>query len=140
MPACVARPTVYPPAAFAHRVATSDVAIYWNCTRSEFGQLQFDGVAQNIGGSEIRYLGLELNAVDAKENFGLSAVAAPLDILLYTNQLSPFHLQLPIRGDEARFDLFYQYRLSSRFGAFAGLEDRRFMARDVCSDTQHRVN
>lgn len=126
---------MYPPAVFAHRVATSDVMIYWNCSQPEPGLLQLDGVAQNIGGREVRFLELHLTAVDAKDRNILEAAAAVPDIVLYTNQLSPFHLDLRTPGTEVRFDLFYQYSLGSRLSK----QDMQFMARDVCSPTQHRV-
>ena len=88
----------------------------------------------------MRFLELELDSVDGKDSSLARAAAALPDIVLYINQVSPFHLQLPTRGDEVRFDLFYQYRLPPRIGALdLGSEERRFMARDVCSETQHRV-
>ena len=137
--ACAAQPAVYPPATFAHRVATQDVEIYWNCTKAESGLLQVDGVARNIGGRDVRFLNLEVESVNVRESRLLSAAAPLQALVLPINQLSPFQLQLPTRGDEARYDLFYQYRVPSRLGALdpdAG--ERRFMARDVCSDTQNR--
>jgi hypothetical protein len=133
-------PTVYPPDAFAHRVAAPDVTIYWNCTRPEPGTLQFDGVVQNTGGREVRFVELQLDGVDAREGKMAHASTALPDIVLYTNQISSFHMQVPTTGVEARYDLFYQYRLASRPGLM-GLSDsdQHFMARDVCSETQHRV-
>jgi hypothetical protein len=135
-----AQPTVYPPAVFAHRVAAEDVEIYWNCTRPTPDVLQLDGVAKNIGGREVRSLELELDSVDAKNRNLLRAATSLPDIVLYTNQISPFRLQLQTGGAEVRFDLFYQYRLRPRIGTLnPGAEERRSMARDVCSETQHRL-
>ena len=126
---------MYPPAVFAHRVATSDVEIYWNCSQPDPDVVQLDGVAQNIGGREVRFLELQLEAVDAKERNISEAAAAVPDIVLYTNQLSPFQLNLRTASTEVRFDLFYQYSLGDRLSK----QDIQFMARDVCSATQHRV-
>lgn len=133
-------PTVYPPDAFAHRVAAPDVTVYWNCARAEPGILQFDGVAQNTGGREVRFVELQLDGVDAKGGNMAHASTALPDIVVHTNQISEFHMQVPTTGAEARYDLFYQYRLASRPG-LVGLSDseQHFMARDVCSETQHRV-
>ena len=103
--------TVYPTAAFAHRVATQDVEICWNCTKLEPGLLRLDGVARNIGGQEVRFLELELDSVDGKDSSPARAAAALPDSVLHINQVSPFHLQLPTRGNEARFDLYYRYYL-----------------------------
>ena len=77
------------------------------------------------------------------------------DLLLRTNQISPFRLDLRTAGTEARFDLFYRYRsqgtlrsegtrrvlVAATLGPEAQLlaqATRQFMARDVCSDAQHR--
>jgi hypothetical protein len=126
---------VYPPAAFAHRVSTPDVDIYWNCSQPEPGLLRLNGVAKNSGGREVRFLKLELVSMNAKDQNLLQAAAAVPDIVLYTNQQSPFQLDLPTTGAEARYDLFYEYSLGVRLST----QDIRFMARDVCSESQHRV-
>jgi hypothetical protein len=143
--------TLYPPALFAHRVASSHVALYWNCTRPEPGVVRVEGVAQNPWASqEVRFLELEVAGVDARERYVSQASTALPNFLLGTNQISPFHLDLRTVGSEVRFDLFYQYRFQENGGRFlAGSpvgvprlfaqSTIRFMARDVCSDTQHRV-
>jgi hypothetical protein len=137
--ACAAQPTAYSPAAFAHRVATQDVELYWNCAGAESGLLQFEGIARNIGGEDVRFLELDLESVGPTESHLQSATAALPDVVLHTNQASPFHLQLLTRGDETRFDLFYHYSLPRRIGALVSTEERRFMVRDACSETQHRA-
>ena len=77
---------------FAQRVARSEAAIYRSCARPESEILRLDGVARNIGGREVRFMELEVDSVDAKEeNIPQAATALP-DIMLYTNQTSPFHL------------------------------------------------
>lgn len=145
-----AQSTLYPPALFAHRVASSHVGLYWNCTRPEPGVVRVEGVAQNPWASqEVRFLELEVVGVDARERYVSQASTALPNFLLGTNQISPFHLDLRTVGSEVRFDLFYQYRFQDNGGRFlAGspvgvprllAQTHRFMARDVCSDTQHRV-
>ena len=146
-----AEPTLYPPAVFTHRVASSHVVLYWNCARPEPGVLRLDGVAQNPWGhQEVRFLELELVGMDARERTVSQAAAAVPNFLLRTNEISPFHLDLRTAGTEVRFDLFYQYRFQDNGGRFlAGSPvgvprllaqaTQRFMARDVCSDTQHRL-
>ncbi len=130
-----AQPPIYPQAVFAHRVSSPDVDIYWNCTRPEEGLLRVNGVAQNTGGREVRFLELQLEGVDAKDRNIVEAAAAVPDIVLYTNQMSPFELDLRTVGSEVRYDLFYQYSIGSRLSK----QDIPFMARDICSETQHRV-
>jgi hypothetical protein len=132
--------TVYPPATFAHRVSSSDIDVYWNCARPEPDVVRLDGVVQNSGGRDVEFVDLEVNAVDAR-NRSLSAARTPLkDLVLHTNQISPFTLNIRAPGTTTRLDLYYNYRLSRRLG-FPGLgrSDVRQLARDVCSETQHRV-
>ncbi|HYL80078.1 MAG TPA: hypothetical protein VEU07_04645 [Candidatus Acidoferrum sp.] len=128
-----AQPPIYPQKTFAHRVSSPDVDIYWNCSPPEAGLLRVTGVAQNTGGRDVRFLELQLEGVDAKDRNILEAAAAVPDIVLYSNQMSPFELDLRTAGSEVRFDLFYQYSIGSIS------RELHFMARDVCSETQHRV-
>lgn len=146
-----AEPTIYPPAVFAHRVESSHVAIYWNCEWPEPGVLRVQGVAQNPWSpQEVRFLELDLVGVDARERSVSQASTALADFLLRTNQISPFQLDLRTQGTEVRFDLFYRYRFQGNGGRLlAGhlvgaprmlaQPTIQFMARDVCSETQHRV-
>ena len=140
----------YPPAVFSHRVGTSHVVLYWNCTRPEPGLLRLEGVAQQAGSSQpIRFLEMELAGVDARELYVSQAFAALVDILLHTNQISPFGLDLRTTGTEVRFDLFYRYHFQDNGHPFVAgplvgwsrlsAQNQQFMARDVCSETQHRV-
>lgn len=136
LPACASQgpyESVYPQAVFAHRVSSPDVDIYWNCTQPEAGLVRFGGVAQNTGGAYVRFLKLQVAGVDAKDRNIVEAAAAVPDISLYTNQKSPFQMDLRTAGGEVRFDLFYQYSIGSLS------RELHFMARDVCSETQHRV-
>jgi len=144
------QPSVYPPDVYAHRVASSHVVLYWNCSRPEPTLLRFEGVAQNLwSAQEVRFLELELVGVDGQDRVVAEANGAAQDILIHTNQISPFRLDLRTTGNEGRVDLFYQYRFSDvemetklagpPVGAlplFAQLQ--RFMARDVCSEGKHR--
>ncbi len=48
-----------PPGAFAHRVATSEVVLLWNCLQPEAGRLRLEGVApEPLGGSANPLLGV----------------------------------------------------------------------------------
>ncbi len=141
----------YPPDVYAHRVATSHVVLYWNCVRPEAGALRVEGVAQNPWSTQpVRFLELELVGVDGQGRTVSLVKGEAGDILIHTNQLSPFHLALRTAGSEVRFDLYYQYQFQDEemearlAGAAWGTprllaQANRFLARDVCSDTQHRV-
>jgi hypothetical protein len=141
---------LYPPAVFAHRVASSHVELYWNCGRPEPGVLRLDGVAQNTWAQqEVRFLELDLAGVDERDRPVSHAATALPDFLLRTNQISPFQMDLRTTGTEVRFDLYYRYRFQENGGRFmAGhpvgvsrllAQTTGFMARDVCSETQHRM-
>ena len=146
-----AEPTIYPQAVFAHRVESSHVALYWNCERAEPEVLRVRGVAQNAWGhQEIRFLELDLVGVDARERSVSQASTALAAFLLRTNQISPFELGLRTQGTEVRLDLYYRYRFQDNGGRLlAGhlvgapqmlaQATHQFMARDVCSETQHRI-
>jgi hypothetical protein len=135
-----AQPPLYPPAVFAHRVSTTEVSVFWNCTEPEPGALRVDGVVQNTGGGSIRFAEVEIVSVDARDRTIASMRSAVRDILLQTNQISPFQLGVRTVGAEARIDLYYEYWLPGLF-RLGGVEGspQRFRARDICSETQHRI-
>ena len=134
------QPPLYPPAVFAHRVSTSEITVYWNCARPEPDVLRVEGVVQNTGGGSIQYAEVEIVSVDARDRT-IASVGAPVrDAILQTNQISPFQLTLRTVGAETRIDLYYQYRAQTRLGlGVAQAYREQFRARDVCSESQHRV-
>jgi hypothetical protein len=144
-----------PPGAFAHRVATSEVVLFWNCLQPEVGQLRLEGVAQNPWAAQpIRFLEFELVGLDAQGRMTAETAGMARDLQLHTNQTTPFKLDLKTTGTEVRFDLYYRYYFLEFFEG--GKKDLRlagppmagprllaqtntFVARDVCADTQHRA-
>lgn len=137
------------PSAFAHRVGSSHVVLYWNCERPEAGRLQLDGIAQSPW-AEVRSLEFELVGLDAQNRIVSESRGEPRDSLIRTNQASPFRLELRTVGSEVRFDLFYQHQfvpeamdalLAGPLTARARLvaQADKFLVRDVCSETQHRA-
>ncbi len=140
----------YPPASFSHRVGTTQVVLYWNCLQPEPGIQRLDGVAHSPYFSEVRYLEFELVGLDANERVVSQTKGAAGDYVLRTNQISPFQLDLRAVGSEVRFDLYYSYRsqqglrsllAGSPVGGPQLLAQStiRSLARDVCSETQHRI-
>ena len=143
-------PQAYPPTAFAHRVGTTQVVLYWNCLRPSPDVLRLDGVAQSPYFSGIRDLEFELVGADASERVVSQTRGVARDYVLRTNQFSPFQLDLRTTGSEVRFDLFYRYRSQQNLRSMlAGppvggsqlfaQATTQFLARDVCSETQHRI-
>jgi len=146
------QPTPYPPNHFGHRVANADLVLFWNCERPDPSVLRLDGVAQNPWSAQpIRYLEFELVGMDGRDRVVSQAKGTARDILIYTSQVSPFQLDLRTVGSEARFDLFYEYKFLEAEDKDALLsgpvvegwrllaQTSRYMARDVCSETKHRV-
>ncbi len=141
---------VDPTAGFTNRVSSNQVVLYWNCTRPEPDILRVEGVAHNPWSSQaIRFLELDLVGVDDRDRQVSATSAALPAILLWTNEVSAFRLDLKTAETETRFDLYYQYRFndggSRMFAGSPGAgprrlaqQLRRFLVRDVCSETQHR--
>lgn len=140
-----------PTASFTHRVSSAHVVLSWNCTRSEPGILRVAGIAHNQWSAHaIRFLEFDLVGVDAREREVSAAGATLPAILLRTNQVSAFRLDLKTAETETRFDLYYQYRFNEEGNRMlAGppgpapqrlaQQLRRFLVRDACSETQHRI-
>ena len=144
-----ARQPSYPPDTFAHRVATSHLVLFWNCSRPELGILQVDGLAFNPWSDQpIRFLAFDLVGVDSGERTVSQVEGEARDFLLGTNRDTPFRLDLRTAGTETRFDLFYRYRFQdSGRSIIAGQGfavphllaqmQQQFSVRDACSETQH---
>jgi hypothetical protein len=146
-----APPTTPPvsPSAFAHRVGSAHVVLYWNCERPEAGRLQLDGIAQSPW-SEIRSLEFELVGVDRRDRIVSEIRGEARDPVIGSNQISPFRLDLQTVGGEVRFDLFYQHQFvpEGMDALLAGPptprprlvgQANRFLIRDACSEAQHRA-
>jgi len=139
---------------FAHRVATSEMVLLWNCLQPEPGHLRVEGVAQNPWQAQpIQYLEFELVGVDAQERQTAQVAGAARDLQIRTNQRSPLELTLKTAGTEVRFDLYHNYRFHDNvdFGATRGVlvagppmasprlfaQTQTFLVRDACGLAQH---
>ncbi len=140
-----------PPQAFAHRVATSEVVLLWNCLDPEPGQLRVEGVVRSPWQAQpIRELEFDLVGVDAQERTTAQTAGAARDYQIFTNQRTSFQLALKRAGTEVRFDLYYHYRFNEMWdmGALVAgsltagprllAQMKNFLVRDVCGSTQHR--
>ena len=140
------------PDAFAHRTASNHVVLYWNCARPAPEVLRVEGIAQNPAESQdIRFLQFELVGVDARGRDVSEVQGEARDPRIGTNQSSPFLLDLRTKGDEVRFDLYYDYQFLEGDQANALLagppmvlsrltpQGNRFLVRDTCSESQHRA-
>jgi hypothetical protein len=146
----VAEAAAQPPAAYAHRVSSSHVDLYWSCARPDATLVQVEGVAANPASAQpVRRLELELVGVDARGRTLSETRTEAAESQLFTAQSTPFALTLRSAGGESRFDLYYSYvfqdnggsdRLMSRVRATAPLrmaQTNRFLVRDACAEGQH---
>jgi len=138
----------YPPPGLPHRVASSEVELYWKCDQGEPGVMRVQGMARNPWSSqEVRFLEFDLFGVDQDNRTVSTAHAAAPNFLLGTNQITRFAVALRITGREVRYDLVYRYRFQEleMNALLAGPPSRprlaqstiQFMVRDACADTQH---
>ena len=106
-----------------------------------------DGAARNRGhAQQIRFLEVELVGVSGRGRTVSQARAALPAILLHTNEVSPFRLELHPTGAEVRYDIYYQYQ-ASEGSTISALEpapvqllaqqNQRFTVRDACGLHQH---
>jgi len=128
--------SAYPPAVYEHRVSTNDVEIYWNCAGPDAGTARMEGVVRNSKGGEVGFMELELAAADAQGKYVASVKRALEPIKLRANQLASFSLQIGAGGSGERLDLYYSYDRDATQGE---AQQARFLARDVCLPTQHRI-
>jgi hypothetical protein len=141
-----------PPETFAHRVATSEVVLLYNCLQPEPGRQRVEGLMQNPWQAQpIRYPEFELVGVDAQERTTARSAGAARDLQIFTNQSTPFQLELKTSGTEVRLDLYYQYRFLEGIEMDARLagppmaaprllaQTNTFLVRDACGASQHRA-
>jgi len=69
-----------------------------------------------------------------------SVRTALLDVVIQTNQMSPFRLGLRTVGAEARIDLYYEYRVRSFFGMGAAQMSRSVSAPGTCARSRNTAS
>jgi len=145
-----AAPSPYPPPGYAHRVATSHVELYYNCSTPSPGGVRLDGLAFNPWSSQpVRALEFELVGVDARGRSVSEAKAEARDYQVFTSQSTPFQLDLKTVSNEVRFDLYFSYQFQEgdhgdfiskvawRGPTLLALQPNRSLVRDACSATAH---
>lgn len=138
-----------PSAEFVHRTATSDVVLLWNCLPPASGVLRVEGVAHNLWQAQpIGYLELQLVGVDVEGRQTAETAGKVRDNQIFTNQRSPFQLDLRTTGNEVRVDLYYQYLFHYEYDTtmLAGppmvgprlyAQTNTAVVRDACAPTRH---
>ncbi len=144
-------PAPYPPPGYAHTVSTSAVTLYWNCYQPEAAAVRLEGLIFNLRGDQpVRLMEFALSGVDSRDGTVSEAEAEARDYQIFTQQSSPFLLELRTTGREVRYDLYYKYQFLERgghimlsgpmvAGAFPRYSGILNLVRDACSPSQHLV-
>jgi hypothetical protein len=141
----------YPPPGFPHRVASSNVELYWKCDQGEPAVMRLEGVARNPWSpQEVRFLEFDLVGIDQEGRSVSEGHGEAVSLLLGMNRMTRFQVSLRPSGREVRYDLFYQYHFDDMDikallagppmgrGQLASMR-KQFLIRDACADTQHLV-
>jgi hypothetical protein len=121
-------------AEYPNRVGSEQVDVYWKCDAAQSGQARVEGVVHTLRTGRVTFAEVEIIAVDARGGTLGSAMSPTKDIVIHTNEASPFAVVLATPADTARVDLVYKYQVDQVSGA-----DPRphFFIRNACSPTQH---
>jgi hypothetical protein len=103
---------VPPPASFAHRAASADVELLWNCTRPQPQTAHLSGAARNIGQREVRSIELTVRTVQTGPDPLLQTEVGLPDTILYGHDLSPFQIDLPLEKTPSRIDLTARFQVT----------------------------
>ncbi len=122
---------------FAHRVSDDMVNLYWNCSRPAPGVVRVAGVASNpYSAQPLQDVEFRLYGVNAQGTNVSRARGSAHAFLIYTNDSSPFTIDLKTMGGETRYDLVYSYRVQpevdQNFALGTGGEAQNF-ARNICA-------
>jgi len=120
---------------FAHTVTDNVVVLYWNCSRPAPGVVQVAGVANNpyspvaIQDLEFRVYGVSAQGGNVSRGRGSAQ-----SYMIYTNEPSPFTIDLKNVGGEARYDMTYSYMLpvAGRIEIVTGGERQNY-AQNICA-------
>ncbi len=120
---------------FAHTVSDNVVVLYWNCSRPSPGVVRVAGYANNpyspdaIQDLEFRIYGVSAQGGNVSRGRG-SAQA----YMIYTNQPTPFTIDLNSVPGEVRYDMTYSYMLPvvGRIAIVTGGE-RQGYAANICA-------
>ncbi len=149
----------YPPPGFTHQRTTTDIEVFWNCTRPTPQALVLQGLAFNLMQPEVRSLAFTVIGVNARGRTVAEARDVLTNVVLSPMQSAPFKMELPTTGQEVRFDLLFEYQAPNQGGGESGsLQDgtprvllaatppfllaqatNPFLVRDACAGTMHRA-
>jgi hypothetical protein len=103
---------------YEHGESTPHLWLYWNCVPEEGKTMTIDGIAEVKGQSNSPVYGLQLkvigyNAKDKKVSEQLLKIAP---YKLFSDMPNPFHISLPLKGEEVDFGLYVFYWFYPAYG------------------------
>jgi hypothetical protein len=127
-------PPVPPPASFAHRAASADLELFWNCTQPQPQVIRLTGAARNIGQGEVRSVLLTVRSVKPGDAPLLVTEEALPEIILYASGPSPFQVDLQLEKTPTQIDLAAAYQITPSVAApsSAGPQEN-LSAADACA-------
>lgn len=131
-------PPVPPPASFAHRAASAELELLWNCSRPQPQVMRLTGAAHNIGQNEVRSVLLTAKSVKTGDAPILVTAEALPEIILYASGPSPFQVDLQLEKAPTRIDLSAVYQVTPSVSAQASPGSQENLAADdVCEPSRH---
>ncbi len=130
---CAQAPAPVPEMSFAHRVATTQLELQWNCV-PDAGGMTVEGIVRNVSSIELKFVELEFVANNPIGAIIAQGKAAVQPIVLTLRGVGPFRIRLENTPEDARIDMFYQFRIGVR------LDYQRFSARNICSPAALRAH
>ncbi len=129
---------VPPPASFAHRVASTNVELFWNCSQLQPQVMRLIGAARNIGRGEVRSVLLTVRSVKAGDAPLLVTAEALPEIILYASGPSSFQVDLQLEKTPTRIDLSAVYQMTPDVSAPSSVGPQENLAADdVCAPARY---
>ena len=131
-------PSAPSPASFAHRTASPNVELLWNCSQLQPQVMRLTGAAHNIGQGEVRSVLLTVRSVKVGDAPLLITAEALPEIILYASGPSPFRVDLQLEKTPTRIDLSAVYQVTPGASApdSAGPQEN-LAAEDVCAPSRY---
>lgn len=129
---------VPPLSSFAHRAASANVELLWNCSQLQPQVMRVTGAARNIGQGEVRSILLTVRSVKLGDAPLVVTAEALPEIILYASGPSPFQVDLQLEKTPTRIDLSAVYQVTPDVSApnTAGPQDN-LVADDVCTPSRN---
>ncbi len=131
-------PPVPPPASFAHRAASPDIELFWNCSQPQPQAMKITGAARNIGQREVRSVSLTIRSLRTGDVPILLTAEALPEIILYAAGPSPFQIDLGLENAPSRIDISAAYQVAPDLSAPSSAGPQGdLIVEDACAPTRY---